>query len=147
STSVEVAVKMALQFWWNQNEQQKTKLLAFKDAYHGDTFGAMSVSGRSIFTQAFDEKLFDVVFIDKPCEENIEELSAFIEAEAPQLAGFIYEPLIQGAGGMLMHEPYYLDQLLSTCNKNNILCIADEVMTGFGRTAKMFASHYMHQQP
>jgi adenosylmethionine---8-amino-7-oxononanoate aminotransferase len=98
STAVEVAVKMALQYWWNNNSHKKRKLLAFKNAYHGDTFGAMSVSGRSIFTDPFNDKLFEVIFIDTPTEENVDELQSFIRKEKDALAAFIFEPLVQGAG-------------------------------------------------
>jgi adenosylmethionine---8-amino-7-oxononanoate aminotransferase len=147
STAVEVAVKMALQYWWNEKKEKKRKLLAFRNAYHGDTFGAMSVSGRSIFTQAFDDKLFEVIFIDTPTEENLPSLQSIVTKEKDQLAAFIYEPLVQGAGGMLMYEPELLNEMLITCGDNDVLCIADEVMTGFGRTGKRFASHYLDKQP
>jgi adenosylmethionine---8-amino-7-oxononanoate aminotransferase len=147
STSVEVAIKMALQYWWNKKEHSKQKLLVFEDGYHGDTFGAMSVSNRSIFTQPFDEKLFEVIFIPKPDEDNIDTLISVIKNQAEELAAFIYEPLVQGAGGMLMQDPHQLNELLAVCKQHQVLCIADEVMTGFGRTGKMFASHYMEHQP
>jgi adenosylmethionine---8-amino-7-oxononanoate aminotransferase len=146
STAVEVALKMALQFWWNQNVPRK-KILAFNNAYHGDTFGAMSVSGRSIFTDAFADHLIDVVFIDTPTTENISELKTIVQQHANDLACFIYEPLVQGAGGMKMYDAYMMNELLNTVKLNDIICIADEVMTGFGRTGKLFASNYMHKQP
>lgn len=138
STAVEVALKMCLQYWDNLGKP-KTKILAFKNAYHGDTFGAMSVSGRSIFTDAFNSLLFDVEFIDLPDEENISELQEKIVQLKSEIACFIFEPLILGAGGMLMYEAQYLDLLLSICKANDILLIADEVMTGFGRTGTYFA--------
>ncbi len=146
STAVEVALKMALQFWWNQHIPRK-KILAFYNAYHGDTFGAMSVSGRSIFTDAFADQLIDVVFMDTPTHENISDLKTFVQTHAHEIACFIYEPLVQGAGGMKMYDPYLMNELLNTVKLNDIICIADEVMTGFGRTGKLFASHYMHKQP
>lgn len=139
STAVEVALKMCLQYWVNAGELKKKKVLAFKDAYHGDTFGAMSVSGRSIFTEAFNELLFEVEFIDLPCEENIHELIDKISHLSTTLACFIFEPLILGAGGMQMYEAKYLNQLLLACEKYHVLTIADEVMTGFGRTGTYFA--------
>ncbi|NIG54022.1 adenosylmethionine--8-amino-7-oxononanoate transaminase [Chitinophaga sp. Cy-1792] len=139
STAVEVALKMALQYWDNQG-QRRNKFLAFKNAYHGDTFGAMSVSGRSVFTRVFDELLFEVVFIDLPTAENLPELVRQIESiGVGNIAAFIFEPLVQGAGGMLMYEAAPLDKLLEYCKSQNILLIADEVMTGFGRTGKNFA--------
>ena len=147
STSTEVALKMAIQYWWNQNQQQRNKIIAFKNSYHGDTFGAMSVSDRSVFTLAFHELLFDVIFLDTPTQENISELKTIMQQHASQTAAFIYEPLVQGAGGMNMYDPYLLNELLNTAKLNDIICIADEVMTGFGRTGKFFASEYMNKKP
>ncbi len=148
STAVEVAVKMALQFWWNQNKlTTKKKILAFNHSYHGDTFGAMSVSDRSVFTAAFHEKLFEVVFIDPPETGNIENIITLIEKDDESIAGFIYEPLIQGAGGMKVHDAALLNRLLQVIQQNNIICIADEVMTGFGRTGKIFASEHLNVKP
>ncbi len=147
STSTEVALKMAIQYWWNQDQKQRNKIIAFKNSYHGDTFGAMSVSDRSVFTLAFHELLFDVVFLDTPTQENISELKTTIQLHASQAAAFIYEPLVQGAGGMNMYDPYLLNELLNTAKLNDIICIADEVMTGFGRTGKFFASEYMNKKP
>lgn len=147
STAVEVALKMCLQYWNNNGNTQKKKVLAFKDAYHGDTFGAMSVSGRSIFTNPFSDLLFDVEFIDLPNETNIESLKLKIESLKQELSCFIFEPLILGAGGMLMYDAKYLDELLSSCQENDILTIADEVMTGFGRTGTYFACEQLNNKP
>lgn len=147
STSTEVAIKMALQYWWNLQNTTKTKILAFNNAYHGDTFGAMSVSDRSVFTLAFHDKLFEVIFIDTPTPENIKEVSEFVIKQSNEIAAFIYEPLVQGAGGMKMYSPELLNQLLKICKEHEIICIADEVMTGFGRTGKLFASEYCGYQP
>lgn len=146
STAVEVALKMCLQYWYNKG-QQRTKILAFKNAYHGDTFGAMAVSGRSAFTNAFEKLLFDVEFIDLPTAENISELRSKISALSSELACFIVEPLIQGSAGMIMYEAAYLDELLQHCRQENIFTIADEVFTGFGRTGKNFASDHLTHQP
>lgn len=145
STAVEVALKMCLQYWDNKGTP-KTKILAFTNAYHGDTFGAMSVSGRSIFTDAFNSLLFDVEFIDLPNENNISHLTAHI-SNLKDTACFIFEPLILGSGGMLMYEAKYLDQLLSACKEAAILTIADEVMTGFGRTGTYFACEKLINKP
>lgn len=145
STSTEVAIKMAIQYWWNSGNNQRTKILALNNAYHGDTFGAMSVSERSIFTRAFHDRLFEVVFIDTPSKGNINELIPDIDWSV--IACFIYEPLLQGAGGMKIYEPGPLDSLLEECKKHDVLCIADEVMTGFGRTGKTFASQYCRNMP
>jgi adenosylmethionine-8-amino-7-oxononanoate aminotransferase len=147
STAVEVALKMSLQFWNNSGNAKKKKVLAFKDAYHGDTFGAMSVSGRSIFTNPFSELLFDVEFIDLPNDKNISNILSQISDHKSELACFIFEPLVLGAAGMQMYEAKYLDQLLHICAREGILTIADEVMTGFGRTGTYFACEQLIQKP
>ncbi len=158
STSTEVALKMAIQYWWNLEDPAKhpipgepasrrKKILAFKDSYHGDTFGAMSVSDRSVFTLAFHDLLFEVIFIDTPSAENLDDTRQIILENSSQIAAFIYEPLVQGAGGMKMYEPVYMDALIGFVKQQHILCIADEVMTGFGRTGKLFASAYMDHKP
>lgn len=146
STSTEVAIKMCIQYWWNKGNTKK-KLLAFKDAYHGDTFGAMSVSDRSVFTLPFQQHLFDIIEIPIPNEENITSTLNTIREHAYDIAAFIYEPLVLGAGGMKMYEPKYLDEILRCNQAEHILNIADEVMTGFGRTGTMFASQQMQHKP
>ena len=156
STSTEVALKMAIQYWWNQrniddgsldSEIIPTKILAFNNSYHGDTFGAMSVSDRSVFTMAFKDLLFEVIFIDTPTPENLHQTLQTIESNANCIAAFIYEPLVQGAGGMNMYDHNLLNTILQALQQHNIICIADEVMTGFGRTGKLFASEYMPIKP
>ncbi|MDE3252426.1 MAG: adenosylmethionine--8-amino-7-oxononanoate transaminase [Bacteroidota bacterium] len=147
STSTEVALKMAIQFWWNQKQPQRNKILAFRNAYHGDTFGAMSVSDRSVFTLAFHDLLFEVLFIDTPTTDNIQSLQNLIAEQGDTIAAFIYEPLVQGAGGMKMYDAKPMDMLMSNIRDAGIICIADEVMTGFGRTGKLFASSYLAQSP
>jgi adenosylmethionine-8-amino-7-oxononanoate aminotransferase len=146
STSVEVAIKMALQFWSNNGDGKRKKILSFNNSYHGDTFGAMSTSSRSIFTNAFSDKLFDVIFIDTPTNENIDHLKSNIKKYKNEIAGFIYEPLLQGAGGMKMYNSDLLNNLLIYIKEQRIICIADEVLTGFYRTGKMFAGEYMQQK-
>jgi adenosylmethionine-8-amino-7-oxononanoate aminotransferase len=147
STSTEVAIKMAIQFWWNLGETSRTKIIAFKNAYHGDTFGAMSVSDRSVFTLAFHDLLFEVIFIDTPTKDNIDTITREISHYSNYIAAFIYEPLVQGAGGMRMYEADFLNEIITTAKNHNIICIADEVMTGFYRTGKFFASNHLEQQP
>jgi adenosylmethionine-8-amino-7-oxononanoate aminotransferase len=146
STAVEVALKMAIQFWANQG-QAKTKIIAFRDSYHGDTFGAMSVSSRSAFTLPFQAYLFDVLFVDVPVAGQEEACLQQLRQYAAQgdVAAFIFEPLVLGTAGMVMYSPEILDQLLATCREHDILTIADEVMTGFGRTGRNFASYYLQQ--
>lgn len=143
STATEVAIKMALQYQLNSGNEKRNKVMAFKHSYHGDTFGAMSVSERGTFTLAFHDKLFEVIFIDTPDEKNIAELEGTIKNHHDEIACFIYEPLLQAAGGMMMHEPQHLDPLLSVIKDQNIICIADEVLTGFYRTGKFFAGGYL----
>jgi adenosylmethionine-8-amino-7-oxononanoate aminotransferase len=146
STAVEVAIKMCLQYWHNKGEQ-RTKIVAFKNAYHGDTFGAMSVSGRSAFTAAFDSLLFEVEFIDLPDEENIESIKSLVSSIKTDISCFIFEPLVQGSAGMIMYEAKYLDELMAHCRKEGVMLIADEVFTGFGRTGKAFACNHLQTQP
>ncbi len=149
STATEVALKMAIQYWWNKRQTsfRRVKILAFNNAYHGDTFGAMSVSDRSVFTMAFHDLLFEVIFIDTPNAENLDTLYQTIDHHAGELAAFIYEPLVQGAGGMHIYAAEHLDALLAYIQNHEIICIADEVMTGFGRTGKLFALEYMQCKP
>ena len=147
STAVEVALKMAIQFWRNKGEKKRNKILAFEHAYHGDTFGAMSVSGRGLFTDAFKDLLFDVVFIDTPDGANMEKIKSVIDAHENQIAGFIYEPLLQAAGGMRMYEASHLNEMLQYVQSKKILCIADEILTGFGRTGSLFASDAVKHGP
>jgi len=148
STAVEVAIKVALQYFYNADEK-KTTIIAFEDAFHGDTFAAMAASGISLYTQAFAGMFIDVVRIPVPVKgketESYQALEAVIKNHS--VAGFIFEPLVQGAAGMVMYEPSALDNLISICKKNNVLTIADEVMTGFGKTGKTFACDYIEQQP
>jgi adenosylmethionine-8-amino-7-oxononanoate aminotransferase len=146
STAIEVAIKMCLQYWHNKGEG-RTKILAFKNAYHGDTFGAMAVSGRSAFTAAFDSLLFEVEFIDLPNESNIQSLISHISNLKSDLACFIFEPLVQGSAGMLMYEAKYLNELMAHCRQERVLLIDDEVFTGFGRTGKRFAADHITEQP
>ena len=153
STAVEVALKMAIQYWGNQDRRpadapplQRNKILAFRHSYHGDTFGAMSVSERSVFTAPFQDYLFEVVFIDTPTPENIRDLRSLIRRQGHEIACFIYEPLLQAAGGMRIYDAGLLDELLDEARQQAILCIADEVLTGFGRTGKLFAGEYLRQK-
>ncbi|WP_100074267.1 adenosylmethionine--8-amino-7-oxononanoate transaminase [Chryseobacterium camelliae] len=146
STAVEVALKMCIQYAFNAGSRKK-KIMAFRNAYHGDTFGAMSVSGRSTWTQPFGEMLFEVVFIDTPEPGNIQQILSQIESLADDTICLIYEPLVQGAAGMLMHNPEELSQLMKCCRMNGILLIQDEVFTGFGRTGKLFAADHLTEKP
>jgi adenosylmethionine-8-amino-7-oxononanoate aminotransferase len=149
STAVEVALKMALQYWHNRGINTKTKILALDGAYHGDTFGAMSVGGRGAFTHAFAPYLFSVDFIDFPSDDNQEKLFADVERKlaSHHVGIFIYEPLVQGAAGMRMYPPEILNHLIALAKQYDVICIADEVFTGFGRTGKLFASDFLTTPP
>jgi adenosylmethionine-8-amino-7-oxononanoate aminotransferase len=148
STAVEVAIKMALQYWYNQGIKRQT-IIALNNSYHGDTFGAMSTSVRDLFTEPFWDLLFDVVRIDAPTkgkeEGSLKQMKEVVERN--DIAAFIFEPLLQGAGGMFVYDPEPLDQLVALCKEKGILTIADEVLTGFGRTGKMFASDHLKNKP
>lgn len=151
STSTEVAIKMAVQYWWNKGDTKRTRIIALANSYHGDTFGAMSISERGIFTLAFQDRLFDVLFAETPQPGGTISFRGYNKEESARLleeaACVIYEPLLQGAAGMHMYEPEALDRFLEQCRQHHIICIADEVLTGFGRTGKLFASEYCTQRP
>ncbi len=148
STAVEVAMKIAIQYWKNKGEE-RTTIVALEGAFHGDTFGAMSVSARGLFTEAFESLLNPVLFIPFPDGTNDEEVLQQLETylQKHPVAAFIYEPLIQGTGGMRVYTPELLARMMDVCAKYGVLTIADEVMTGFGRTGKKFASHYAARKP
>lgn len=169
STAVEVALKMVFQYWYNRQTERK-RVLAWRGAYHGDTFGAMSVGERGPFNASFAPYLFEVDFIDFPpcsrpncclgnvhlkrgCSETTRQAVGGILgrfrtlAESGEVAAFIVEPLVQGAAGMRMYPANLLDELWRIAHENGILCIADEVMTGFGRTGELFASDHLTEQP
>lgn len=148
STAVEIAVKMAIQYFYNQG-QSRPGIVAFDQAFHGETFGAMSLSGELALFDAFEKHLFRVDRIPAPFpgreQESLDALQAIL-AKGDTCA-FIFEPLIMGAGGMLMYEPEALDALIRCCHDHGVLAIADEVMTGFGRTGKIFACDHLEETP
>ncbi|MDF1673924.1 MAG: adenosylmethionine--8-amino-7-oxononanoate transaminase, partial [Vicingaceae bacterium] len=148
STANEVALKMAIQYWFNQGEK-RSKFIALENDYHGDTFGSMSLTARGGFNEPFERFMFDVDFMTPPTEENkVEVLKAFEDLlKTNDVAAFIFEPIVQGAGGMLMHSPKVLSDMIGLCQQYGVLAIADEVFTGFGRTGKMFASDYFDNKP
>jgi adenosylmethionine-8-amino-7-oxononanoate aminotransferase len=144
STATEVAIKMAIQYWWNKGVKKRNRILALTHSYHGDTFGAMSISERGLFTLAFQDRLFEVIFAETPVKGKAISISNDLLDEC---ACVIYEPLLQGAGGMKMYSAQALEEFIATCRAHGVICIADEVMTGFGRTGKMFASSYCESKP
>ncbi len=148
STSVEVGLKMALQYWYNKGEE-RNKIIALRDAYHGDTFGAMSVSGRGGFNQPFEKLMFDVEVVDVPLKGQEDETLAQLQTilEKGNVASFIMEPLVQGSAGMVMYAPEILDRMIDKCREFDVLVHADEVMTGFGRTGTFFATDQLRNHP
>jgi adenosylmethionine-8-amino-7-oxononanoate aminotransferase len=140
STAVEVGLKMALGYWANRGEPRGT-IAVLEHSYHGDTIGAMSVGARGVFNQAYAPLLFDVATVPFPAEGAEQASLDALESicRDSQTAAFIVEPLILGAGGMLVYSPDILAQMAAICARFNVLLIADEVMTGWGRTGTAFA--------
>lgn len=149
STANEVALKMAFQYWYNKGNEERKKVIAFDGAYHGDTFGAMSVGDRGPFSAPFSPFLFDVEFLPMPENGNEDELlQKFYQlVESGKVAAFIFEPLVLGSAGMKMYDAKFLDKLINIAQDNEVICIADEVFTGFGRTGKHFAADYLENKP
>ena len=140
SVAVEVALKMALQYWRNKGEPKRTKFICFNGGYHGDTVGAMSVSSDSDFKTAYSGLTLKNYQLDLPHDEySFAEFADTVAAIRGQVAALIMEPLVQGAGGMRFHSADILSEIRRVCRENNILFIADEIATGFGRTGNMFA--------
>lgn len=148
STAVEVGLKIALQYWYNKNSG-RTKIVTFKGGYHGDTFGTMSAAGKNTFNRPFWNNLFDVVTITPPItgqeEKSVDELKAALSSHT--IACFLFEPLIQGVSGMVIHSSKVLSHLLKMCREREVITIADEVMTGFGRTGALFACERLEEKP
>ena len=148
STSVDVAIKMALQSHFNQGDT-RARIIALENAFHGDTFGAMSVSGLSVYNGAFEDFLLQIDRIDVPTQENFEVVKSEFETlvATGEVAAFIFEPLVQGAAAMHMYSANLLDELIAIAQKHKVICIADEVMTGFGKTGTYFASDQLNNKP
>jgi adenosylmethionine-8-amino-7-oxononanoate aminotransferase len=136
STAVEVALKMALGFWHNQG-RARTRIIALEHAYHGDTIGTMAAGARGVFNAAYAPLLFEVARLPFPSDANA--TLAALERAAPDAAALIVEPLLLGSGGMLMYDAEVLAAMKRICEKHGTLFIADEVLTGFGRTGTIFA--------
>jgi adenosylmethionine-8-amino-7-oxononanoate aminotransferase len=141
SVAVEVAMKMAVQFWLNQGITQRSRFVAFKGGYHGDTFAAMSVCDpeegmHGVFAKVLPQQIIAELPADAPAAQAFD---ALLERHAQELAGIIVEPLVQGAGGMLFHDARVLRHLRAAAGRHGLLLIFDEIFTGFGRTRTMFA--------
>lgn len=156
STAIEVALKMAFQYWIHKGIKGKEKFLSLRNAYHGDTIGAVSVGGIDIFHKIFEPLLFKTFKAPSPycyrCELGliypecslacVDEMEKIMKDHSDEIAALIIEPLVQAAGGMIVSPPGYLKKVRDICTRYNILMIADEVATGFGRTGKMFACEH-----
>lgn len=156
STAVEVAIKMAYAYWHHKGAPQRRKFVALRNAYHGDTIGAVSVGCVDVFHGVYKPLLFETLFAPSPycyrCELDCSpeccatacaaELERIVAQNANEVAGVIIEPLMQCAGGMIAAPPGYLRRVREICDRHGILLIADEVATGFGRTGRMFACEH-----
>jgi adenosylmethionine-8-amino-7-oxononanoate aminotransferase len=161
STAVEVGLKLAVQYFGNQSRPEKQEIVALSHGYHGDTAGAMSVSDESPFTKPFDSMRYPVHRVHsaycyrcpvglkrESCHiECVNQLEDLLQQRAERIAAVIVEPLLQGAGGMIVHPVEFLQKIRALCSRYDVLLIADEVLTGFGRTGKMFASDLANVVP
>jgi adenosylmethionine-8-amino-7-oxononanoate aminotransferase len=156
SVSVEVALKMAFQYWSSQGNKQKSKILAFSKGYHGDTLGAMSVCDPITgMHSAFEDVLHKNIFAEAPMcmfgdewdEKYIEDFKSKLHANHKEIAAVILEPIVQGAGGMRIYSPELLRRVRELCSEYDVLLILDEIATGFGRTGKLFAYEYADVAP
>ncbi|MEO1432415.1 MAG: adenosylmethionine--8-amino-7-oxononanoate transaminase [Cyanobacteria bacterium J06632_19] len=157
SVGVEIALKMAIQFWRNQGFSQKSRFVALRRGYHGDTTGAMSVSDDDEgMHRLFKGVLISQYFVDAPggdniesdeCQASLSQLASLLESKNSEIAAFILEPLFQGAGGFRFYPPEYLVQARKLCDKYGVLLIFDEVATGFGRTGTLFAADRANVTP
>ena len=152
SIAVEVAMKMALQYWHNKDQSKKHKFITIRGGYHGDSFGAMSVCDpdngmhhlfSGILPQHFFVKSPSIVSMD----EALADLKKTLKSHSKNIAAMILEPIVQGAGGMRIYNPQYLTQAKALCKQHDVLFVLDEIATGFGRTGELFALEYVDVEP
>ncbi len=143
STSVEVALKMAVGYHFNRGDKGRSKIVAMEHSYHGDTFGGMSSGARSVFNEPYVKMLFEVKRIPCPTEGREEEViniyKKLLQKEGDKIGAIILEPLVLGSGGMFFYKPFVIDELYKLSKEYGVIFCLDEVMTGFGRTGTMFA--------
>jgi adenosylmethionine-8-amino-7-oxononanoate aminotransferase len=139
STAVEVALKMAFQWWQQRGERERTGFICLRDAYHGDTVGSVSVGGIDLFHAAFGPLLFDTWQAEPGDGAH---MAALLAEHGQRVAAVVVEPLVQGAAGMMVHPDGYLRRVRELCDEHGVLLICDEVATGFGRTGRMFACEH-----
>lgn len=144
STAVEIALKMAFQFWAQRGQNERTRFVCLENAYHGDTLGAVSVGGIDLFHAVYEPLLFDTL---RARAGDAEDLERLLERHGQSVAAVIVEPLVQGAAGMLMQPDGYLRRVRELCDAHDVLLICDEVATGFGRTGEMFACQHERVTP
>lgn len=159
ATAVEIAVKMAYQYWHNRGDKRRTKFVALRDSYHGDTVGSVSIGGIELFHGIFHSLLFESFFVPAPhpyrfdgsaeqCLQNsIDALEALLRERGDEIAAVVVEPLVQGAAGMIVHPAGFLAAVRDLTRKYDTLLIVDEVATGFGRTGTMFACEQEQVSP
>ena len=148
STANEVALKMSIQYW-NNLSQPRDRFIAFQGAYHGDTFGSMCLTARGGFNEPFERFMFDVDFIPLPNSNNDKEVIKTFKKliDKGDVAAFIFEPIVQGASGMNIYNESTLSELIYYAKKANVITIADEVFTGFGRTGTWLAVDHLENKP
>jgi adenosylmethionine-8-amino-7-oxononanoate transaminase len=159
ATSVEIGIKMAYQYWHNTGQKKRKKFIALENSYHGDTIGSVSVGGIRLFHGIFEPLLFETFFVPSPhpyrfdgmpqacADKSLDKIGDLLKKYAGEVAAVIVEPLVQGAGGMIVHPAGFLNGVRELTEKYDVLLIVDEVATGFGRTGKMFACEHEDVQP
>lgn len=161
SASIECALKMSFQYMYQTGRRKKTRFMALSDGYHGETIGALSVGSLDLYAEIYKPMLMDIIRVDAPdcyrcaygkCRDNcnaecFEKADKAFEMYADEVCAMIVEPLVQGSAGMRIYPPIYLKKLREACDKYDVLLIADEIATGFGRTGKMFAFNHAEVSP